>query len=140
MQNAGAMPLLPEIDNAMLFLSKNILITGPNNLPSDITIWVSHNIMFDSNDKLINDDDTDQGRNVTVHGPLNSDIQHYKIFHGTKEEMNAIIMMNSPWFLIYVIATKGNQNQEPHILSCPHRNQTGQYYLMESAGQEVLVV
>ncbi len=46
--------------------------------------------------------------------------------------------MNSPWLLIYVIATNGDQNKEPHILShC--RNQMGHYYLIKSAALKVLI-
>ncbi len=51
--------------------------------------------------------------------------------------MNDFIDMKSPWYLVFLISTDANGNQEPHILSCHKRDQTGYYYLMESTAQEV---
>ncbi len=41
--------------------------------------------------------------------------------------------------LICGIAINGNGNEEPHILSCHCRNQSGHYYQINSARQEVLI-
>ncbi len=46
--------------------------------------------------------------------------------------MNVFITMNAPWRFVYVIAIDANGNQEPHILSCDRRDQTGLYYLVQS--------
>ncbi len=54
-------------------------------------------------------------------------------------EMNDFNAMNSLWCLVYVIATNADGSHEPHILSCYIRDQTGHYYLIESATREVLM-
>ncbi len=67
------MQLLPENDNAMSFLTKNNLVFGTNDLLGDITTWVSYNVTFDCNGEIINDDDTEQERDIVSLGTLTSD-------------------------------------------------------------------
>ncbi len=71
--------------------------------------------MFNGKGKIVNDDGTDQERNIAVLGNYTSDNQNYKILNGMREEMNDFITMKAPKLLVYVIATNGNQNEEPHF-------------------------
>ncbi len=56
----------------------------------------------------INYDETDQKRNVVVLGTETND---YNVLNELREEMNDFITNNYPWFLMYGIATDGNQNK-----------------------------
>ncbi len=64
----------------------------------DIATWVPHDVKFNCNGKIINDDDNDQERNSMVLSTLTNNEQNYKTFNGMREEMDDFIMMNSPWF------------------------------------------
>ncbi len=79
-------------------------------------------------------------RNVAILGTLEADQENCKTFNETRVKLDDFIAMNSPWFLIYVIATNRVQNRESHILSCHCRDQTRHYYLIELAVQEVLIL
>ncbi len=63
----------------------------------------------------------------------------YNIYNGKRDEMNGFITVNSPCYLVHVIATNANGNREPHILSCHRRDQMCHYYLIESVTWEVLM-
>ncbi len=115
---------------------------GPNNPPEKITISVSCHVTFSCDGEIIHDNDTNQERNIEVPGNLTRDDQNYRIyriFNGMRKNEEDSIVMNSPWFLMYVIATNSNGNEEPHILSCHCRKQSFCYYLIKSAGQKVLL-
>ncbi len=100
----------------MSFLTRINLIAGPDNYPITIATWVSQNDTFIITDEIIDDNNTVQERNITVLGTLHSAQQNYKTFNGTRGHVDGFVAMNSPWFLIYVIATDSKQNKEPHIL------------------------
>ncbi len=76
--------------------------------------------------------------NHAVIGTGPADQEKYNIFNVKIKEMNDFITMNSPWCLIYVIDTNVNGNKEPQFLSCHGRDQTGHYYIIESAACEIL--
>ncbi len=67
------MQSLPEINNAMSFLTISKFITGPNNTPGIITMWVSQNVTFNITDEIINYHNKDQERNIAVLGILHGD-------------------------------------------------------------------
>ncbi len=101
-------------------------------------MWVSQYITIGVNGEIINNDNTLKEGNFAVLGILPADQPNYKIFNGKKWKWDDFINMKSPWCLLYVIATNANGNKEPHILSCHRRDQTGHYYLIESAAHEVV--
>ncbi len=68
-------------------------------------------------------------------GILQTDQEYYKIFNGTKDDLDDFVAMRSPWSLIHVKAVDNNGNEEDHILSCFKRNEMGRCYLVESAAQ-----
>ncbi len=53
-----AMKNLPEINNAMSFLTRNNFIVGPNNSPGNVVIWGTQNITIGVNGETINNDKT----------------------------------------------------------------------------------
>ncbi len=57
----------------------------------------------------------------TITGTLHANQESYKIFNSTIDEMADFISMNSPWCLIYVVATNAKENKESHILSSHRR-------------------
>ncbi len=56
--DVNAMKNLPEINNAMSFLTRNNFITGLNNFPGNIARWVFQNITIGVNSETINNDET----------------------------------------------------------------------------------
>ncbi len=134
-----AMKSLPEVNNAMSFLTRNNFIVGPNNPPGPVATWIFWNIAISVDGEIINKENTLRKGNNAVIGILPADQENKNIFNSTTGEMIDFITMNSPWCLIYVTATNANGNQEPHILSFRWRDKMGHYYLLGSAAWEVLM-
>ncbi len=53
-----AMITLPEVNNAMSFLTKSNIIAGPNNSPGNLAKWFFQNITIGVNGDIINNDET----------------------------------------------------------------------------------
>ncbi len=94
---AKAMKLLPGIDKAMSFSTRNNFIAVPNNLPRTIATWVSNNVMFDINGEIINNNHTVQQRNAKVLGNFYSYQQNCNTFNENRGILNDFVAMNSPW-------------------------------------------
>ncbi len=120
-------------------MTRHNFIAGPNNSQGNVATWVFQNIKIDVNSETINNDKTKMEENNMILGTLHAYQENYKIFNGTTSEMNEFMNMNSPWCLIYVIATSADGNKEPHILSCHRRKQTVHYYPIELVAQKVLL-
>ncbi len=76
-------------------------------------------------------------RNIALLSNLEGNQQNYITFNGMLGKMDDFIPINSPWFLIYVIATNCTRNKEPHIISCHCRRH---YYFIELVTSEVLLL
>ncbi len=134
-----AMQSLPEVNNAMSFLTTNNFIAGPNNPPGTIAMCVSENITISVDGETIINSNTSREGNNSVLGSLPAVQENYNIFNCTIGEMNDFITLNCFWCLVFVIATNVDEIQEPHILLYHGRDQTGHYYLIEFTAQEVLM-
>ncbi len=91
---------LPEVNNAMSFLTKNNFIAGPNNPQGTVAMWVfQHNTIGVDGEIINNDNKTREGNNAAL-GILPADQENYKIFNSQKGEMKDFVNMKSPWCLV----------------------------------------
>ncbi len=72
---------LPEIDNAMSFLTKNNFITRTNNPLGIVASWMPQCVIISVDSETINDDNRAMEWNNAILGILPADQENYKIFN-----------------------------------------------------------
>ncbi len=123
----------------MAFVNKNNFIAEANNPPWHMVMLVYCTIWFKINKEMINNGNNTNQNNVDIVGTLESENEDYRTSDVRDSEREDFMSLNSPWFLLHLIVTDAEENEEPHILSWHHMSQTCHYYLIDSACGKAII-
>ncbi len=136
-----SMTTVSKTNNVMVFFIKNYFIVGVNDPPCQVVMWVDCRIQLKTNSEMINNGNKSTQRNINILCTLEIEIKNHRSFNGKDAKREDFMSLDLPWFFLHDLwfSTDAENDDEPCILSCHHKHQTGHYYHLEAAVEKATI-